>query len=277
LHNPERSDQNYLSFYGVVHNTLPKWAAKFIFSVDICDINSPRCIYSLVVAHGFKKDNVMNFNPSRLIGPTITIVVIGLWIFGTAHGLKKHDNFRPIEDFYTSWYYGIEFFWHKTDYKQLNDEVATASYLVMSKSEDAKEQQDHNETKRKFKKGLKRYTDKEIDYIKSGVSTFMKFAHSWQNDFVAAISRYNYTKEFKIIKTDSTVNLEKQCLTYDLQDPIDGFNKMSNQYSSLLKVSVEKAMQDPLLKELFNEQKIKDNLIRERLKQKEIFETLFDK
>jgi hypothetical protein len=42
------------SFLAEVNKYLPKWAVKCTFSVDICDKNAPRCIYSLVVGHSLR-------------------------------------------------------------------------------------------------------------------------------------------------------------------------------------------------------------------------------
>ena len=63
----------------------------------------------------------------------VPILLIGLWVLGAFHGKKKHNVDPFSSTFFVCWYYGLETIWHKTDYKELNDDIKVVAYLIMQK------------------------------------------------------------------------------------------------------------------------------------------------
>ncbi|MEO7310717.1 MAG: hypothetical protein ABIX01_09975 [Chitinophagaceae bacterium] len=149
----------------------------------------------------------------------IPVLLIGLWILGAVHGKKKHNVDPFSANFFVCWYYGLETFWHKLDYKELNDDIKVAAYLIMQKPTgiDAKEQLDFNETKKGLKEVLEKLDSKETDYVKSGVNTFVEFMSSIQDDIINALLNYKTAKIFDISVSDKTKSLSKKCASFGLE------------------------------------------------------------
>ena len=108
--------------------------------------------------------------------------------------------------------------WHKIDYKELNDDIKVAAFLIIGKPDgiDAKEQLEFNETKKEFKQILEKLSSKEINYVKSGVNTFVEYMESFQDDMINGFLNYKIAKRFDLSFSDKTINLSKKCSSLGL-------------------------------------------------------------
>lgn len=206
----------------------------------------------------------------------IPVLLIGLWILGAVHGKKKHNVDPFSSNFFVCWYYGFETFWHKTDYKELNDDIKVAAYLIMQKPTgiDAKEQLDFNETKKELKKVLEKLDNKETDYVKSGVNTFVEFMASFQDDMINALLNFKTTKVFDISVSEKTKSLSKKCSSFGLDKEMKDMETELEKMKSTFKEKQENNSQ-PFDESLIDEKKLKDEAVQKtnaiNLTVKEIF------
>lgn len=190
----------------------------------------------------------------------IPILLIGLWIVGAFHGKKKHNVDPFSSNFFVCWYYGLETLWHKTDYKELNDNIKVVAYLIMQKpiGIDAREQLEFNETKKDLKKVLEKLDTKEMDYVKAGTKTFVDFIASFQDDMINTFLNYKTSKIFDLKFSDKTTKLSEQANTYGLDKEI---NDMKGEMEKL-EINLNEKMEDgseTFDESLIDEKKMKDD------------------
>lgn len=194
----------------------------------------------------------------------IPILLIGLWIVGAFHGKKKHNIDPFSSNFFVCWYYGLETMWHKTDYKELNDDIKVIAYLIMQKPNgiDAKEQLEFNETKKDLKKVLANLDTKEIDYVKAGTKTFVDFMASFQEDMIKAFVDYKTTKTLDLKFSDNTIKLAETCTSYGLGEEMNGMKVEMEKMKTTLKEKMESGS------ETFDESLIDEKIMKEDASQK---------
>lgn len=192
-------------------------------------------------------------------GYLIPILLIGLWIVGAFHGKKKHNVDPFSANFFVCWYYGLETMWHKTDYKELNDDIKVATFLIMQKPNgiDAKQQLEFNETKKDLKKVLAKLDTKEINYIKSGVDAFVKFMASFQNDMINGFLNYKTTKILDLNYSEQTRSLAKKCSSLGLDKEMKDMDIELEKIKSSLKEKLESNSQN-FDESILDEKKLRD-------------------
>lgn len=150
------------------------------------------------------------------------VLIIGIWITGAIHGTKKHDASPFSSNFYSCWYYGVEAMWHKTNFKDLNDNIRVITmFMVQNPNEMAtKDLLEHNESKKEIKKILDKYDNTETAYMKAGVNSFISLSASLQNDIVDGMVLYNNTGIFEFKLSEKTKKINKECSQYGLEDDV---------------------------------------------------------
>lgn len=207
----------------------------------------------------------------------IPILLIGLWIIGAFHGKKKHNVDLFSSSFFVCWYYGLETMWHKTDYKELNDNVRVAIYLLMANTQtiDPKEQLEFNQSKKDFKKVLENLDSKEIGYIKKGTETYLAFKDDFENQCYNAFLNYQETKNFILKQSDKSIQLTKELSTYGLEkemkEATDGIENVSKQIKE--KIEANPNYIDEILVE---KEKLEANVKDGIEARKKIFQELFN-
>jgi hypothetical protein len=158
--------------------------------------------------------------------------LIIIWLIGAYHGGGRHDV-KPFDDgigFAECFYYGLERFWHKMDYQELNDYVSMSSVLLLNSnvSTQSMSKIEIIQSKKALKKFLKYATSDEYDYVKKGAYYFMKYFDSNQSDFV------------KELKNGKPITLRESVLTIKTKKISSKFG-MRNEIIHLEKSSIQNA------------------------------------
>jgi hypothetical protein len=193
-------------------------------------------------------------------GYLIPILLVGLWIVGAFHGNKKHNVDPFSSNFIVCWYYGLETMWHKTDYKELNDDIKVVAYLIMQKPRgiDAKEQLKFNENKKDLKKVLQKLNTKEMDYVKAGTIAYLDLLASFQDDLINALLDYKTSKILDYKFSYKTTKLSGKCNKYGLDKETNDLKVEMEKLKSSLKEKIEGG-KEIFDESLIDEKKIKDD------------------
>jgi hypothetical protein len=201
----------------------------------------------------------------------IPISLIGLGFYGDYHASKKHNKENP--HIFLCVYYGFESFWHIYDYSELNDNVRVAIYLLMfdHNSIDPKSQLEFNQSKKEFKAVINKCDQKEFEYIKNGVTTYLEMKNDFEKQCYNAIVNYSPNQTIKIennkqlLKKLSTFGLEKEIneiyqmeknLNSEMNEKLRNnleFSEIVNSQKDIMKNQLEKEIEfrNTLLNELF--------------------------
>lgn len=210
-------------------------------------------------------------------GFIIPALLIGLWILGAFHGKKKHNVDPFSSNFFVCWYYGLEVMWHKIDYKELNDDVKVAVFLIMSKPDnlDAKAQLEFNETKKDFKKVIDKLDKKELNYVKAGTNTFVDYTASIQKDMVKAFLDFKATKQFNATQSENSIALSKKCSSYgldkEMQDVKTGLDELTKTFKEKYESDSESFDES-----LIDEEKMKKEMTQKFESIKKTFQEIFN-
>ena len=182
------------------------------------------------------KENLLSFKTFLMWA-----AFIALWISGCNHAKKKHDLNLTSAYFLISWYYGLERFWHKTDYVELNDNVRVAIYIMMSHNQtiDPQKQMELNEAKKKFKTVLETYDAEEIKYIKEGTEAYMLLKNDFENQGLKTFTKYQQTGIFEFTPSNSSVILTKKLSTYGLEEEMKNIVAEEKKFYEEMKEKIE--------------------------------------
>ncbi len=181
----------------------------------------------------------------KIIGDLVSWIIpsllIGLFIVGAIHGKKKHNVDPFSANFFVCWYYGIETVWHKTDFKELNDDIKVVVFLIMTKpvNSDAKDQLEFNETKKDIKKVIEKLDSKELEYVKSGVTTFIDYTASFQQDMIDGMMQFKQTQKMNISLSKKTNSLAKKCTDFGLEKEMNELKSAIEKFSLSIKEKME--------------------------------------
>lgn len=156
----------------------------------------------------------------------ITVLVIAIWIVGAVHGTKKHNAKIFTDDFLYCWYYGIEGFFHKSDYAELNDLVkSTSMFIVENNMSSDTESTLKNQTNKKLViKSLSNLSNKEKLYVKNGVVIFKDWFANSCRDFANTINTFNNNPNLNVTFSPVTSSLYKKGEEYNLTKIMDEIN-----------------------------------------------------
>lgn len=167
------------------------------------------------------KERVQNAFPG-----IITVLVISIWIIGAVHGTKKHNAKIFTDDFLYCWYYGIESFFHKSDFGELNDLVkSTSMYIVENNmSSDAETSLKNQANKKILMNSLSNLNDKEKLYVRDGVVIFKDWFSNSCRDFANTINTFDSNPNLNVTFSTITTHLYKKGEEYKLTKIMDEIN-----------------------------------------------------
>jgi len=207
----------------------------------------------------------------------VPALVIGLWILGAFHGKKKHNIDPFSSNFLVCWYYGLEVIWHKTDYKELNDDVKVAVFLIISKPDtfDPKAQLEFNESKKDFKKVIDKLDKKELAYVKDGTNMFINYISAFQKDMIETFANYKTSRQFTPTESDNTKRIYKKCLTYGLEKEMQELKRSLDDFTNNFKDKLETGSED-IDESLIDEEKIRLEVSKKAVDIKKTFQEIFN-
>ena len=170
---------------------------------------------------------------------TTSVFIVIIWLIGAYHGDGLHDV-KPFDDgigFAECFYFGLERFWHRMDYQELNDYVSMSSALVLNSNVSIQSMSKIEiiQSKKALKKFLKYATSEEYEYVKIGTDYFLKYFDSNQSDFVKEL---NSGKPITLRESDLTIKTKKLSSKFGMRNEIIHLEKSSiqnaKQYNDVL-------------------------------------------
>lgn len=140
----------------------------------------------------------------NVLGGLIPLIIFGIWILGAFHGSKKHQvDPLSASGSISSFYYGLEMFWHKADYEKMNEYIRAITHFAMSEPEydQGIESVDFALYRDKLQKKIKSFTKEELEYIKLGTNHYLNSLSAIKLDLKNQVD--------KGISRDDKLNLSK--------------------------------------------------------------------
>lgn len=162
------------------------------------------------------------------IGYLIGIGLTVLWVIGSIHAGKKHDEaLLAWIAFPWGMYRGAEKFWHD-DYanvdwnKRLADDTRSALYLVSESTSKNGNVVELNNSIEQFSNKIMKYPEEKIEYIKTATKAFIYFNTPNKEELFTRMSEYFKTGQLSFKLNDSTAKYRDILIhTYKLNDLID--------------------------------------------------------
>jgi len=151
----------------------------------------------------------------------------------------------------------VEYFWHKPNYDELNENIKLGTLILLTDDSNFNysKRLEFIQSKKGFKKILKKLDTDEVEYVKKGVTSYFNFVESIQKDF---FNNLKSTNSLKFKESPATIEKGKECITYNLKKEIHkvrlGFQKIKtsslNEYQTIKKDNYKILEQQ--LKNFFN-------------------------
>lgn len=196
---------------------------------------------ALAIHHLIQMKKVWEFLGSTL-GFLFSAGIIYLWIAGSLHAQRKHDEgYLPWAVFPWGMYRGAEQFWHN-DYanvdwdKRLANDLNSCIYLLTDGSSRNGDKVSVNEGIEDMSNKISHYPADKKTFLMNGCRTFIKYALSDTKELLEAGKRYYSTGEYKIIWSDSTLKYKNELVTvYKQGDIISTLDSMLKVQQSQMK------------------------------------------
>jgi hypothetical protein len=192
-----------------------------------------------------------------LIGVGLTV----LWVVGSIHAGKKHDEaLLAWIAFPWGMYRGAESFWHN-DYanvdwdKRLADDTRSAIYLITESTSREGNLVELNNTTEQFSNKITNYPKDKIEYIKGATKAYISFNISGTDVLVNQMNEYFKTGQFTFQLSDSATKYKEVLIrTYKLNDVIDPLEAAMKQQANQMKtVPLDDSAEVRKLRMKFNE------------------------
>lgn len=182
--------------------------------------------------------------------------MIYLEIGGIVHSVRKHSTSDVIATVMIppwAWYRSIELWWHddfnNVDWdKRLSSDMSTCIYFIQTTSNEEVNIYERNENLEKFSNKLAKYPDERRESLKEGTKVYIEYNNSLYEDMINLIDGLIRNKKFNWVKSDKTLNLEKQLYKYlkaeDVEAIISGIEFITSELFSYYEDSGNAKMDD---------------------------------
>jgi hypothetical protein len=155
----------------------------------------------------------------EIIGTLFTLLLVILWVSGCYHGKKKHKEDFLSDNVFSSFYYGVEQFWHKADSDELNKLVRKGVLFMIIKSDTSniEEIQEYTKFKDEFLHSVNKLNKDQVNYVKNGLENYIEFITSYEQDIIDGLINYKKSGIIKFEYSSHTNLLVDACFRYGLE------------------------------------------------------------